>query len=265
MDVMDRELKERGRERSMKEPPGDFPSAKDKAAKLLAERGEFANREFARRFSELRKRFQEAPLFNVAVVDWLAECFPVKKDDSFYQKALSYLEQDGEPSAIEQYAQIPLFPEAATLWRIIMITQDASSITDEFSATDIWLYQEIVLNAAGLLGIRKMPKGIGPWLFLGPFKLLTAWKPQPWGTMASENLLYPFGKDEVSAFGFFKEKGADWLGKNVDRILKIEEQNFSTASATITMAQDVQKDLARSAGTHLPHINAGLRELGSSL
>ena len=110
-----------------------------------------------------------------------------------------------------------------------------------------------------------MPKGIGPWLFLGPFKLLAAWKPEHWGSMESENLLYPFDKDEVAAFAFFKTKGADWLGKNVDRILKIEEQNFSTASATITMAQDVQKDLARTAGTHLIHINAGLRELGSSL
>lgn len=77
------------------------------------------------------------------------------------------MEEGGNPSAIEEYNQIPLFPEAAMLWRIILITQDASSIADEFSAADIWLYQEIVLNGAGLLGIRKMPKEIGPWLFSG--------------------------------------------------------------------------------------------------
>lgn len=52
--------------------------------------------------------------------------------------------------------------------------------------------------------------------------------------------LYPFGKNEVSAFSFLKAQGVDWLGRNIDRILQIEEQNFSTASATITMAQDIQ-------------------------
>ncbi|MEK7782792.1 MAG: hypothetical protein AAB279_02580 [Candidatus Binatota bacterium] len=60
-------------------------------------------------------------------------------------------------------------------------------------------------------------------------------------------------------------QGVDWLGKEIDRILKIEEQNFSTASATITLAQDVQKDLAKAAGAHLIHINAGLKALSSSL
>ena len=110
-----------------------------------------------------------------------------------------------------------------------------------------------------------MPKGIGPWLFLGPFKLLAAWKLQHWGSMELENLLYPFGREEVNAFSFFKAKGVDWLGKDVDRILKIAEQNFSMASATLTMAQDVERDLASSAGTHLLHINTGLRKLGSSL
>lgn len=44
---------------------------------------------------------------------------------------------------------------------------------------------------------------------------------------------------------------------------KPDEQNFSTACATIAMAQDMQKELARTAGAHLLHINAGLRELGS--
>lgn len=167
----------------MKEAPGDFPLAEDKVASLLAEHGEAANRDFARRFSELRERFRDSPLFNLAVVDWLTECFPVERDERFYRQTLTAMEKEGEQSAIEAYAQVPLFPEAATLWRVILITQDASSITDEFSATDIWLYQEIVLNAAGLLGVRKMPKGIGPWLFLGPFKLLAAWRPQHWGSM----------------------------------------------------------------------------------
>ena len=77
--------------------------------------------------------------------------------------------------------------------------------------------------------------------------------------------LYPFGKNEVSAFSFLKAQGVDWLGRNIDRILQIEEQNFSTASATITMAQDIQKDLAKVAGSYLIHINAGLSVLGSSL
>jgi len=175
------------------------------------------------------------------------------------------MEEETEKSVIEPYADIPLFVEAATLWRIVLITQDASSITDDFSATDIWLYQEIVLNSAGLLGVRKIPKGIGPGLFLGPFKLLAAWKPQYWGSMEIEHLIYPFGKVEVSALGFLKEQKADWLGNNLERILKIEEQNFSTASATITQAQDIQKDLAKVAGTHLLHINAGLNKLGASL
>ncbi|MFQ5684027.1 MAG: hypothetical protein ACE5HC_12225 [Candidatus Binatia bacterium] len=242
-----------------------LPLTKQKAAQVLTERGEDALRELAGRFSELRVRFRDPPLFNLAVAEWLAECFPVKADQSFYQKISSYLEEEGEPSVLEDNAQVPLFREAATLWRIVLITQDASSITDEYSATDIWLYQEIVLNAAGLLSIKKTPKGIGPWLFLGPFKLLAAWKPEHWGSMEHEHLLYPFAKDEVSALSFFKEREADWLGKNVERILKIEEQNFSTASATIAMAQDVQKELARSAGSHLLHINAGLRHLGSSL
>lgn len=190
----------------------DFPSAKDAAAGLLAEHGEAANQESARRFSELRRRFQHQPLFGVAVVSWIAECFPVKSDDGFYHKILSYMTESGEAGAIEEYAQIPLFQEAAALWRVVLITQDASTIADDFSATDIWLYQEIVLNAAGLLEIRKMSGG-----------------------------------------------------KSIDRILKIEEQNFSTASATITMAQDVQKDLAQTTGSHLLHINAGLRVLGASL
>lgn len=234
----------------MSEFAEEFPSSKEEAARLLAERGEAANRDAARGFSELRGRFQDAPLFSVAVVEWLAECFPLERDERFFQSALSYMEENGE---------------AAALWRIILITQDASSITDDFSATDIWLYQEIVLNAAGLLGIRKMPKGIGPWLFLGPFKLLAAWKPEHWGSVEFANLLYPFGAPELAALASFKARGADWLGKNLDRILQIAEQNFSTASATLTMAQDIQRDLATSAGSHLIHVNAGLRALGSSL
>lgn len=249
----------------MSEFPKEFPLGKEEAARLLAERGEAANRDAARGFSELRGRFQDAPLFSVAVVEWLAQCFPLERDEMFFKRALSYMEENGEAAALEDYGQIPLLSEAATLWRIILITQDASSITDAFSATDIWLYQEIVLNAAGLLGIRKMPKGIGPWLFLGPFKLLGAWKPEHWASVELANLLYPFGAPELAALASFKARGADWLGKNLDRILQITEQNFSTASATLTMAQDIQRDLAASAGSHLIHVNAGLRALGSSL
>lgn len=241
----------------------DFPLVKEEAARFLAGRGEVANRESARRFTELRERFPEAPLFSLAVAHWLAESFSHKPDEKFFLKVLSYMEREREPAGLGEYGQVPLFPEAAELWRIILITQDASGITDDFSATDIWLYQEIVLNAAGLLGVRKMPKGLGPWLFLGPFKLLIAWRPQYWSTLESEYILYPFGRVEAAALGFFRERGADWLGSNLERILKIDEQNFSTASATIAMAQDIQKELARTAGAHLLHINAGLRELGS--
>jgi len=147
----------------------DFPLMKDKAAQLLAEQGEAANREAARRLSALRKQFQDPPLFTMAVVGWLAECFPVKNDEGFYRKVFSYMEQDGDPSAIQEYAQVPLFPEAATLWRIVLITQDASSITDNFSATDIWLYQEIVLNAAGLLRYPKDPQRDRSLAFSGTF------------------------------------------------------------------------------------------------
>ncbi|MFQ5917279.1 MAG: hypothetical protein ACE5I0_05635 [Candidatus Binatia bacterium] len=248
-----------------KELLGAPPLDQSNVARVLAEQGEASNREHASRFSQLRKQYPDLPIFNLAVVDWLEEVFPVKKEESLDRNLLAYMEEDTEQSVIDPYAQIPLFVEAATLWRIVLITQDASSITDDFSATDIWIYQEIVLNAAGLLGIRKIPKGIGPWLFLGPFKLLAAWKPQYWGSMEFEHLLYPIGKEEVSALGFLKEQRADWLGNNLERILKIEEQSFSTASATITLAQDIQKGLAKIAGTHLLQINAGLRELGTSL
>jgi hypothetical protein len=234
-------------------------------ARVLAEQGAASNREQASRFSQFRKRYSDSPIFNLAVVAWLEEVFPVERGEALDHCLLSYMEEETEKSVIEPYAQIPLFVEAATLWRIVLITQDASTITDDYSATDIWLYQEIVLNSAGLLGIRKIPKGIGPWLFLGPFKLLAAWKPQYWGSMEFEHLLYPFGKEEVSALGFLKEQKADWLGNNLERILQIEEQNFSTASATITQAQDIQKGLAKVAGTHLLHINAGLNKLGASL
>lgn len=50
-------------------------------------------------------------------------------------------------------------------------------------------------------------EGNRPLAFLGPFKLLAAWKPQHWGSMEFENLLYPFGKEEVAAFSFLKAKG----------------------------------------------------------
>ncbi len=62
----------------MSESKKDFPLMKDQAAQLLAERGGAANREAARRFSTLRKQFRDPPLFTMAVVGWLAECFPVK-------------------------------------------------------------------------------------------------------------------------------------------------------------------------------------------
>ncbi len=248
-----------------KELLGTAPLDQSRVARVLAEQGEASNREHASLLSQFRKRYPDIPIFNLAVVAWLEEVFPVERGGSLDHCLLSYMEEETEKSVIEPYAQIPLFVEAATLWRIVLITQDASSITDDFSATDIWLYQEIVLNSAGLLGIRKIPKGIGPWLFLGPFKLLAAWKPHYWGSMEFEHLLYPFGKEEVSALGFLKEQKADWLGNNLERILKIEEQNFSTASATITQAQDIQKGLAKVAGTHLLHINSGLNKLGASL
>jgi len=248
-----------------KELLGTAPLDQSRVARVLAEQGEASNREHARRFSELRKQFPDPPIFYLAVVDWLEEIFPVERGGALDHCLLSYMEEETEKSVIEPYADIPLFVEAATLWRIVLITQDASTITDDFSATDIWLYQEIVLNSAGLLGVRKIPKGIGPWLFLGPFKVLAAWKPQYWGSMEFEYLIYPFGKVEVSALDFLKEQRADWLGNNLERILQIEEQNFSTASATITQAQDIQKGLAKVAGTHLLHINAGLNKLGASL
>lgn len=238
---------------------------KEHAARLLAECGEAANRDSGRRFTALRGRFPDSPLFSIAVAAWLAECFALEPEERFFQRVLAYMEENGEPAALEEYGRVSLFSEAAMLWRIILITQDASAITDEFSATDIWLYQEIVLNAAGLLGVRRMPKGIGPWLFLGPFKLLAAWKPEHWGSMESENLLYPIGKQELAAFNYFKQRGADWLGRDIERVLQMEEQNFSTASATLTMAQDIQRGLAKCASTCLIHINAGLRALGSSL
>jgi hypothetical protein len=83
--------------------------------------------------------------------------------------------------------------------------------------------------------------------------------------MEFENLLYPLGREELSALVFLRDHGADWLGDNVNRILQIEEQNFATASATITIAQDIQKGLAQAAETPLLHINSGLFALGASL
>ena len=112
---------------------------------------------------------------------------------------------------------------------------------------------------------EKCREGIGPWLFLGPFKLLAASKPNFWGSIELDHLLYPIGNKEIIALSYLKKHGAYWLGDNLKRILQIEQQDFATASATITMTQDIEKDLAKIAGSHLLHINAGLRQLGTSL
>lgn len=246
---------------------GKPPLDQTVVANVLAEHGERANREELSHHSRLKSRYPDAHVFNLAVARWMAQIFPVPNGNRVYQSLLSYLdvEQESPKGIIDEFLAVPLFVQAATLWRIILLTQDASSIEDDYSASDIWLYQEIVLNAAGLLAVDKIPKGIGPSLFLGPFRILAAWRPDHWNSMETQLLLYPVGKSEVAAFAYLDEKGACWLGDNLERIARLKEQDFAAASATTTLAQDIQKQLASIAGVSLLHINTGLSQLGRSV
>lgn len=111
---------------------------------------------------------------------------------------------------------------------------------------------------------RRQMWGLGPWLFLAPFKIHVTCHQELWADPGIDSIKMPLGTQVVRALRVLAHDGViprEEFPQDDGQELA-SGGAFLSAMATVVYWQAEQKKLADSAGSHIPHINSALYELG---
>lgn len=130
------------------------------------------------------------------------------------------------------------------------------------SVQDINRLQQRLLNELNSLRSQRLITGIGPWLFLGPFKIILGDQQRLWDNDGINAIILPTGIEVnrginrlvAERYGFMEDFDVHWLEENTGSLLD--------GYATCAMAHNFMSSIASLAKTSILQINSGLWKYG---
>ena len=126
-------------------------------------------------------------------------------------------------------------------------------------------YQDDCMERVATAKSTYSLSGVGPWLFLAPFKMHVTQDEKYWDSSETNQILMPLGIQVERALRMLHADGIITDALPPDDYGYSEtpgDEAFLSAMGHVAEAQGVQKSLAELGGSYVPHINSGLYELG---
>jgi len=130
------------------------------------------------------------------------------------------------------------------------------------SVQEINRLQQRLLGELNNLRNQRLVSGIGPWLFLGPFKIILGDQQRLWNNDGINAIILPTGIEVnrgidrlvSERYGFMEDFDIHWLEENTGSLLD--------GYATCSMAHNFMSKIASLAQASILHINSGLWKYG---
>ena len=234
----------------------------------IVAQGTSMDRAIAENQEDLFRRYGSANPFHVAILHSLHWSGHAKYNLRYFDAGLRLLSGTvivGRVD-IERYAwryKNGSLSAALTTWQKIL--QRARTVNlGNCAATRISEYQDQLLTAAGPLRQTHELRGVGPWLFCGPFKIILAHRTALWKNQAIDRIRMPLGLEVIRGIRYLRRKRHAEFGTFDLNLLNETEGGLFEGMGTVIMVQDACQRFAERMGTRLLHINSGLYCVGKS-
>jgi hypothetical protein len=152
---------------------------------------------------------------------------------------------------------------AITSWNKILESIGPIDIT-KGRIEDILIYQDECQNMARPLKEEKEIKGVGPWIFCAPFKILLTHRNDLWKDPRADEVLMPLGSEVIKALELLRDENHPDFMPTKNRTLSTRDPGFFKGRGLTHVVQECCKRFADRMNTRVMQINSGLYCLGRS-
>jgi len=239
-------------------------------ASELASQGLSINENLYTRFSPFYTVWGDKyPPFMVAVACSLVWSKHALNDPDFFAAALEYLAK-GDPHVLGTasgfYGKngLSALSEALEEYRILFThcpppdgyVSDAAGLRD---------FQDVVLNTAQELTYAGDIKGIGGWLFFGPFKVQSVYRKDLWQDPLLDDIILPLGVHLRRGIQRLRERGCTIVPEFIRESTGDTIPGLVDSLAETGLSHTLCRDLARLSGSRVLHIHSGLHDYAKTL
>jgi hypothetical protein len=200
--------------------------------------------------------------FSIALAIALTWTKHAKYETGFFDFAVNYFDSDDslDSNEVRKYAfRFGELSLATAMKGLKTFENHIEDIIPDFQncdAKDLKKLQDKSLQKLHNLGEARKVSGVGPWLFLGPMKIILGTEKRLWGDPNIDSIILPTGL-EVNR-GIRKLANQDSpLAKGFDlNWIVNEEGTLLEGFSNDTLVQNVLKNIAETANTRVLHINS---------
>lgn len=214
-------------------------------------------------------RHKDAPYLDFLLAKSLSWAHYAKDDDDFLSYALSYLGSSDKIDAdvIKDYS-LYMGPEqlSISLCNIRKFRDLVKNVVPDFKTctiSDLMAFQKKAYNILRRHYLNGTLTGIGPWLFLAPYKLHLCLERNLWKDPAIDGIILPTGKQVIRGIKNLIRNHPKAIRSVNAHDLTEEEGDLDTGYARDCLIHGESKQMALSAKSRVLHINSGLWMLGS--
>jgi len=231
---------------------------------LLASRGEEMSLEISFNQEELIQTYGTDNYFAISVANALTWTGHAAGRDPFFEAAVDYISTGNLISLNRARVFSGRFgddrlSEALQGWKVCL---DRTGTTIESicscDAKKLHVIQESCLSVISQLIDQGQIKGIGPWLFCAPFKIVAAHRRDLWRSESLDEVWMPLGLEVVRGVrNLIRDRYTYFRGLHMD-MLSEDEGGLKEGLGTVLLVQDACKKIAQATNTRVLHINSGL-------
>lgn len=231
---------------------------------LLARRGEQMSLEICSDQQNLVNVYGFANYLPLAIANALTWTGHAVRDETFYSSAIDFL-ATGDLLALQRAESFSgrfgseKLNEVLCGWKI-SLDKIGGAIPALYSCSAEGLYaiQQNCFSAISQLLDQRQIRGIGPWLFCAPFKIIAAHRQDLWRSEGLDKVWMPLGLEVVRAITGLIRTGYAYFGGLDLGMLAEEEGGLKEGLGTVLLVQEACRRISKKAKTRVLHINSGL-------
>lgn len=247
-----------------------FEKLVEQQCRRFAADGKIFNEKLHDENQEIFMQFRDTfPHYTIALAISLTWTKHAKYNPDFFEYAIPFLESNKEidPNMVGHFAQ--RFGETSlrkALLGLRRFREEIEKIVPDFGACDakaIKKFQNKSLSILDSLKTKRIVSGVGPWLFLGPFKIILGTEKRVWEDPNMDSVILPTGIEVNKGIAkLIKQESV--LVKDFDpKWIVNEEQSLLEGFSNDQLVHNALKGIADKANSRVLHINSALYLYGS--
>lgn len=231
-------------------------------AETLANDGLEFDLELSDNLCDLISKYPATPFLGLATANALTWTGHARDMDEYYSGALDYLttgSEDSLNSAVQYFGRLgeDRLSDALKGWKLLLTHVDNDHMLTG-NAAIISKTQNKLLRHAKKYKSNSELRGIGPWLFCAPFKILLINRKDLWDQREADDIFMPLGLEVNRGIRKLIRKKYRCTEDISEAMFTDDEGDLFEGMGTISLVQKMSRNLSDAVSSRVLHINSGL-------